>query len=158
MDEAPARSWSALCFIDLVGEGSCKRATVSGAIFYRADTWCLGGSTWEAAMFGAHHALNVIAIVDKNDLIIGGTVAEISDAKPPVEKWQSFGWHAAYCDGNSAEQLEHYLPIWDGPTAIVARTIKGKGVSFMEGRREWHHGTMSAEQYAQAMGELDGNA
>lgn len=121
------------------------------------DGDCLEGSTWEAAMFAARHGLNIVAIVDRNKLIIGGTTEEISGLDDLGAKFDAFGMRHYWCDGHDESLLENSLN-QDGPIAVIAQTIKGKGVSFMEGRREWHHGTLTDAQLAQAKGEIHGNA
>lgn len=121
------------------------------------DGDCLEGSTWEAAMFAAKHKLNVIAVIDRNNLIIGGTTEEISGLDDLGRKFDAFGMQHYWCDGHDEDQLENSLN-QDGPIAVIAQTIKGKGVSFMEGRREWHHGNLSAAQLAQAKEDIHGDA
>lgn len=117
------------------------------------DGDCLEGATWEAAMFGAHHDLNITAILDYNALIIGGTPQEISGSGDPGEKFEVFGWDAIDCNGHDTESIDLAIP-GIGPRAVIAHTVKGKGVSFMEGRKEWHHGSLTDEQLAQVLGEL----
>ncbi len=119
------------------------------------------GQVWEAAMTSAHYSLdNVCAIVDYNNLEIDGFVEDVMGIYPVVDKWKAFNWHVMECDGNDmnsvmktldkAEQLKRK------PTMIVARTTKGKGVSFMENVDLWHGKVPNAEQLDQALSQLEG--
>lgn len=126
------------------------------------DGECYEGSVWEAAMFAAHNKLdNLVAIVDRNSLCILGRTEELMALGDLEAKWRSFGWHAVTVNGHSYQSLlEAYRLVGrtDGkPLAIVANTIKGKGISFMEGRAEWHNRMPNAEQLAKARIELAHN-
>jgi transketolase len=118
------------------------------------------GSIWEAAMFAGHRGLgNLIAIVDRNRLQQGAGTEDTNTLEPLADKWRAFGWDVAGVDGHDHEAL---LSAFDAacqprsrPLCIIADTIKGKGVSFMENKASWHHGVPNAEQYAQALAELD---
>ncbi len=119
------------------------------------------GSCWEAAAFIAHHRLrNVVAIVDRNELCILGKTEELLELDDIAEKWRSFGWDTATVDGHDPYEVSAALKlnvidsIADQPQVIIANTVKGKGISFMEGRPEWHGGVPSGEQLEQARGEL----
>lgn len=118
------------------------------------------GLVWEAAMFAAQQRLeNVIAIVDHNGLQIDGPVAEIVAVDPVAEKFRAFGWEAMNCDGHDVRAILTALEGASGrhgkPTVIVADTIKGRGVSFMEDRCEWHGVAPTAEQAASAIAEIE---
>ncbi len=118
------------------------------------------GLVWEAAMFAAQQRLeSVIAIVDHNGLQIDGPVSEIVEVDPVAEKFRAFGWETINCDGHDVRSLVTALAgasRRDGkPTVIVADTIKGRGVSFMEDRCEWHGVAPTAEQAASAIAELE---
>lgn len=118
------------------------------------------GSVWEAAMFASHYQLdNLVAIVDRNKLQISGQTEDVMGLEPFADKWEAFGWHVVSIDGNSMEELLEVLSpsqtVKDRPTLIVANTTKGKGVSFIENKTEWHHKVPTAEQYNQAINELD---
>lgn len=118
------------------------------------------GSNWEAAMLAAHYKLdNLVAILDHNGLQITGTNREVCNPYPIDEKFNAFGWEIIETDGNSITQLRETfrkMPLKEGkPTLIIANTTKGKGVSFMENIKKWHHGVPSDEQYEIAMKELD---
>lgn len=118
------------------------------------------GSNWEAALSAAHYKLdNLCAIVDKNGMQITAPTAEVMNTDPLDEKWKAFGWAVREVDGNDVKALEEVfaaLPFEKGrPSVIIAKTIKGKGVSFMENQLKWHHGVPTAEQYEQAQDELN---
>lgn len=124
-----------------------------------SDGECDEGSTWEAALFAPHHHLdNVIAIVDYNKIQSLGTVREVLDLEPLAEKWRAFGWAVQEIDGHDFEQIENALlstPFQQGrPSCIIAHTVKGKGVSFMENQVAWHYNYPDAEQLRQALTEL----
>ena len=116
------------------------------------------GSVWEAAMFAGHRKLaNLTVIVDRNTLQQGATVEETNDLEPLADKWRAFGWDVAEVDGHDAAELLDALaarPNAMKPLCVIAHTIKGKGVSFMERQIGWHHGVPSREQLDQAMKEL----
>ncbi|MBR4910589.1 MAG: transketolase [Clostridia bacterium] len=117
------------------------------------------GQVWEAAMFAANKKLNnLIVFVDLNGLQIDGTIEEVNSARPVDKKFEAFGWNTAEIDGNDFEQIEKALAAAkasDKPFAIIANTIKGKGVSFMENSVGWHGKAPDDEQYAQAIAELE---
>ena len=119
------------------------------------------GSVWEAAMSASHYKLdNICAIVDYNKIQENGLVSDIKNLEPLADKWRSFGWHAKEIDGhnfqNLMDALDDFDQVKDQPTVIIANTIKGKGVSFMEGDYKWHGKAPSDEQLAQALAELKG--
>ncbi len=117
------------------------------------------GTTWEAAMLAGHHGLdNVVAIVDYNKMQALGRTSEIVNLAPLAEKWASLGWAAKDVDGHDINQLVETfseLPLSSGrPTAIIAHTVKGKGVSFMENQLLWHYRCPNREEYEKAMEKL----
>ncbi|MCA9258488.1 MAG: transketolase [Planctomycetales bacterium] len=116
------------------------------------------GSNWEAAMAAAHYRLaNLTAILDCNTLQITGATREVCSNEPIDEKFRSFGWEVRPVDGHSVAALTEALcaPSDAGkPTLVLAHTIKGKGVSFMEGNVKWHHGVPSDDELSQALREL----
>lgn len=124
-----------------------------------SDAECNEGSLWEAVMFAAHHRLSgLTAIVDLNGLQALGPTREILDLGTLVECWRSFGWDARSVDGHDETALgEAYsAPRPEGrPRVLVARTVLGKGVSFMENRQEWHYYPVNAEQARQALSEIE---
>lgn len=121
-----------------------------------SDGECDEGSVWEAALFAPHHRLgNLTVIVDYNKIQSLGSVREVLDLEPFVEKWRAFGWDACEVDGHDHDALHGLLTrpaMPDGqPRAIIAHTIKGKGVPFMEGQLLWHYRSVNAEQLAEAI-------
>jgi transketolase len=124
------------------------------------DGECNEGSVWEAAMAAAHFGLdNLIVILDKNNLQQTGTNREIMSLGDLVSKWKSFGWNVAEIDGHNIAKIYDALvnaKNQNGPYAIVANTIKGKGFSFSENNNAWHHAPLSSSQYEAALEELDG--
>lgn len=118
------------------------------------------GSNWEAALTAAQYKLdNLCVIIDKNQLQITGPTKEVCSTDPLAQKWESFGWAVQEIDGNNIAAITaafDALPFEKGkPSVIIANTVKGKGVSFMENQIKWHHGVPSEEQYHQAQNELD---
>ena len=123
------------------------------------DGECQGGIVWEGAMTAAKYKLDTLtAIVDCNGVQLDGTVAEVMPMEPMAARWAACGWNVIEIDGHSvaeiARALEQAAACRGVPSAIVARTIKGKGVSFMEGKSYWHGNVPSDEQLAQALAEL----
>jgi len=117
------------------------------------------GSNWEAAMTAAHHELgNLTAVVDRNRLQQGARTEDTKALEPLDAKWASFGWETRVIDGHDHAAIKQALePSTTGrPVAVVANTIKGKGVSFMEDRVEWHHKVPTDEQFRLALAELAG--
>ena len=117
------------------------------------------GQVWEAAMFAAHYKLdNLLAIVDNNNLQIDGTVEEVMSPYPIPEKFAAFGWHVITIDAHNFDEIEKAFEeaktVKGKPTVIVQKSIKGKGVSFMENQVGWHGSAPNAEQYEQALKEL----
>lgn len=119
------------------------------------------GSNWEAAMLAAHLGLdNLLAIVDRNRLQQGDGTENTVGLGNLAAKWESFGWGVVECDGHDMEQLLGALSaapkVPKRPTIVIAKTVKGRGVSFMENNPEWHHKVPSAEEEAKASQELRG--
>lgn len=119
------------------------------------------GQIWEAVMAGAHYKLsNVVLIVDDNGLQIDGHVADVMDHSPLKEKFLAFGWSVLEVDGHDIEALQKaFHSVYrkaERPTVLLAKTVKGKGVSFMENQVSWHGSAPTKEQYEQAMQELGG--
>ena len=126
-----------------------------------SDGECDEGSVWEAAMVASHHKLDSLtAIVDRNGLSLDGSTEEILALEPFAEKWRSFGWNAIEVDGHDFRQLFEGLDqakeTRGKPTVLVAKTIKGKGVSFMEGDPLFHNSGTTDEQVKVAKTELMG--
>ncbi|MBQ7071255.1 MAG: transketolase, partial [Ruminococcus sp.] len=117
------------------------------------------GQVWEAAMFAAHYKLdNLVAVVDNNGLQIDGKVEDVMSPYPIAEKFEAFGWHAVACDAHDFDSLEAAFneaeTVSGQPTVIVMKSVKGKGVSFMENNVSWHGAAPNKEQYDQAVAEL----
>jgi transketolase len=117
------------------------------------------GSNWEAAMSAAHYKLdNLTAIIDHNTLQISGHTRDVMSNEPLHEKWRAFGWAVKTVNGHNFAELTDALskPAEIGkPTCVIANTVKGKGVSFMEDVAKWHHGVPSDAELKQALSELD---
>jgi len=118
------------------------------------------GSNWEAALSAAHYKLdNLCAIIDKNNLQITASTATVMNTDPLDKKFESFGWAVKEVNGNDVDALKTIfdnLPFEKGkPSLVIAHTIKGKGVSYMENELKWHHGVPDKEQYDLAIQELD---
>ena len=117
------------------------------------------GQIWEAAMTSSHYKLdNLCVIVDNNNLQIDGKVNEVMNIYPIDEKFKSFGFEVINIDGHNMNEIIEALnkakTIKGKPTAIIAKTIKGKGVSFMENKAEWHGKAPKEEEYKKAINEL----
>ena len=117
------------------------------------------GQVWEAAMFASHYQLdNLCVLVDNNGLQIDGNIKDVMSPYPIDEKFKAFGFHVINIDGHDFDQIEVALnearSVKGQPTAIIAKTVKGKGVSFMENQASWHGTAPNDEQYRQAMEEL----
>ena len=117
------------------------------------------GQVWEAAMSAAKfHLDNLCAIVDVNGLQIDGATADVMPSEPLDKKWEAFGWHVISCDGHDYQAIEAAFEqaraVKGQPTVLLARTGKGRGVSFMENNAGWHGKAPNAEQYEQAKAEL----
>ena len=146
------------------GAGVALAAKMSKAD-YRAfvlvsDAECNEGSLWEAVMFAAHHRLsNLVAIVDDNGQQALGPTKDVLDLSPLGNKFRAFGWDVREVDGHNRKELGEALDKLCAATAVpgvvIAKTVCGKGVSFMEGKVEWHYLPLSDEQYAQAINELE---
>lgn len=146
---------SAACGMALAGRGRYRVYTVLG------DGECQEGEVWEAAMLAAHYKLdNLVALIDFNGLQIGGKVTDVMNPTPFDAKFEAFGWDATVVDGHNIDEilsaLAHARTVKGKPSVIICKTVKGKGVSFMEDNAKWHGSAPNAEQFAQAMKELGG--
>lgn len=126
-----------------------------------SDGECDEGSTWEPALFAPQHRLdNLTVIVDYNKIQSFGGTKDVLDLEPLAEKWRAFGWSAREIDGHDLAAIERALaalPFEPGkPSAIVAHTVKGKGVSYMEGQLLWHYRAPRGEDLERALDEIDG--
>ena len=144
-----------------LGVGTClalkrKNNDISRTFVFLGDGECDEGSVWEAAASAAHYALNnLVAVVDVNSIQYDGSTKDIMDMSPMENKWREFGWDTISIDGHETEQIiDAYEHRSDKPIAILADTIQGKGISFMENNQWYHNATLSKEQYELAISEL----
>ncbi len=148
---------SAACGMALAGKldnKSYKVYTVLG------DGEVEEGQVWEAAMFAAHYKLdNLVAVVDSNGLQIDGPVTEVCSPEPITDKFAAFGWHVITMDAHDFDSIEKAFDEADTvkgkPVAIIQKSVKGKGVSFMENQVSWHGKAPSDDEYNTAMSELN---
>jgi len=118
------------------------------------------GMIWEAAMSAAHYKLgNLVGIVDRNGLSLDGKTEDVMALEPLAQKWEAFGWRVCQIDGHSFEELLDTFAKLPGsddrqPTVIIAKTVKGKGVSFMENTIDWHYGNLDDKLRDQVLAEL----
>lgn len=122
------------------------------------DGECDEGSIWEAAMFAAHHKLNnLTVIVDNNGFQSDGSLGQTLDLGDLSEKWKSFGWRTSEVNGHSVSDLIRELRSQSSdeqPRCLIARTVKGMGVSFMENNNDWHHNRLTSSSLSQALRDL----
>lgn len=148
---------SAACGMALAAKIDCKDYRVYTIL---GDGECEEGQVWEASMFAAHNKLdNLVIIVDQNGLQIDGPVAEICNIEPLDKKFESFGFEIIKIDGHSFDEMEEAFEraktVKEKPTVILAKTIKGKGISFMENSVKWHGAAPNKEQFELAMAEIE---
>ena len=148
---------SAACGMALSGKVSGKSYRVYTIV---GDGESEEGQVWEAAMFAAHYALdNLCIFVDFNGLQIDGPVTEVMNPTPLDEKFAAFGWNVLVIDGHDLDAIEQAVQTAKAtkgkPTAVIMKTIKGKGVSFMENNVKWHGSAPKADQYEQAVNEIN---
>ena len=118
------------------------------------------GQVWEAAMFAPHYKLdNVTIFVDFNGLQIDGDISKVMSPLPIDEKFKAFGWNVVVIDAHNYDEIKEAIKTAKStkgkPTAVIAKSVKGKGVSFMENEASWHGAAPNKEQYEQAISELD---
>ena len=145
-----------------LGVGTCLALKKKGNEHSRCfvllgDGECNEGSIWEAAMTASHYKLNnLVAIIDKNNLQYDGSTEEVLNMGDMVAKWSAFGWDVREIDGHSIEELYETLSEkTDRPLAVIANTIKGKGVSFMENNPKFHHAVLNQSKCDEAIAELE---
>ena len=147
---------SAACGMALSGKISEKTYRVWAIL---GDGESQEGQVWEAAMFAAHYGLNNLAIfVDCNGLQIDGATSDVMNPEPFDEKYRAFGWNTMVIDGHDFDQIDAAVKAAkasDKPFAIIAKTVKGKGVSYMENKCEWHGSAPKEEQYEIGMKDLE---
>jgi transketolase len=137
------KSWLTYC---LLGDGECDE-----------------GSVWEAAMAAHHHKIdNLITFVDRNHLMIDGPTEEVMSLEPLGDKWRAFGWNVREIDGHDyaqiGEAIEAAQRAKGTPVVIIANTVKGKGVDFMENKVQWHYGSVDSDLAARAKASIAGGA
>lgn len=134
-----------------------KKNESSRVFVILGDGECDEGSVWEAAAAAAHYGLtNLIAIVDQNQLQYDGPTEKVLDLADLSAKWEAFGWEAVSVDGHDVDAVASACVMpREHPLAIIAKTVKGKGISFMEGVSSWHHGVVTQKVFDQAMAELE---
>lgn len=137
------KSWRTYC---VMGDGECNE-----------------GSIWEAAMAASHYKLaNLTGFVDRNRMMIDGLTESVMALEPLADKWRAFGWNVLDVDGHDLKALSDAIETahaYDaGPTVILAQTVKGKGVDFMEDDPAWHYGGLNAELVEKAKASLEGSA
>jgi len=123
-----------------------------------SDGECDEGSNWEAALFAPHHKLdNLTVIIDRNNLQSIKSTENTLALEPFVDKWIAFGWHVLEIDGHNLDQIIKAFnsKVLNKPLCIVANTIKGKGISFMENQVLWHYRSPQSDEYENALKELD---
>lgn len=146
-----------------LGVGVClalkrRNNTISRAFVFMGDGESDEGSVWEAAASASHYGLNnLVAVIDSNKIQYDGQTDEILSMSPMGEKWKAFGWNVLEIDGHNVNSLiDAYNTVTDKPLVIIANTVKGKGISFMENNWRFHNARLSAKQYEQAISELEG--
>ena len=147
---------SAACGMALTGKVSNSNWRVYTIL---GDGECEEGQVWEAAMFASHYKLdNLLAFVDFNGLQIDGPVTEVINPTPIDEKFKAFGWNVVLADGHDFDSIENAVEqcekVKGKPSVIVLKTVKGRGVSFMENKVEWHGSAPNAEQYEIAVSDI----
>jgi transketolase len=128
-----------------------------------SDGECDEGSTWEAILFAAHHGLsNLVAIVDYNRIQGIAPTSKVLNLDPFADKWRSFGWEVQEIDGHNHEAVLGALSgvpfVSNKPSCLIAHTVKGKGVSFMENTVLWHYRIPRGEEFDSALAELENNS
>jgi transketolase len=150
-----------------MGAGSALAARLQGSarrVFVLvSDAECNEGSLWEAVMFAAHHDIaNLIAIIDLNGQQALGYTEEVLSLGPMAERWKAFGWDSHVVDGHDVGGIARTVTSLDTrsgrPHVLIANTVFGKGVSFMEGRIKWHYWPMTDDEYRQALAEIGAGA
>jgi transketolase len=164
MKPLPSHFWRHLWEGGSLGQGLSVAAGI--AMGTKENTYCLlsdgemqEGQVWEAMMFAAHHKLPLIGIIDNNRLQALGSIDEIVSLEPLKAKCEAFGWDCVEVDGHDVEALVGALNAKkEKPLMVIANTVKGKGVSFMENNNDWHYKNLSKEKYEEAMVELNSSA
>ena len=155
-----------------LGQGLSLAVGMGWAARRKGETWrvylvlgdgeCNEGSVWEAAMAASQYKLgNIIVVVDNNQFQSDGSTDEIISTSRLVEKWRSFGWNVHEADGHNVDELSKALTngvALHQPTCVIAHTVKGKGIDFMENNNEWHHNRLTQSAYEKAVASLEANS
>jgi transketolase len=150
-----------------VGSGAALAARIQGSdrrvFVLMSDAECNEGSVWEAVMFAAHQRLgNLVAIIDLNGQQAFGYTRDVLSLDPLAEKWRAFGWDVREVDGHDHDRVVDTIAGLDRhggvPHVLIAHTVFGRGVSYMERTIDWHYLPMSESQYAQALAEVEAPA
>ena len=136
-----------------------RRNSPARVFVLMSDAECNEGQVWEAAMFAAHHRLdNLVALVDVNGMQAMGPTRQVLDMAPLARRFEAFGWHEQEVDGHDEDALRYALTKGianrEGPAILLARTVAGKGVHFMERQLEWHYRNIDAKLAEQALQEI----
>jgi transketolase len=139
--------------------GARVRGWPSRTVCLLSDGECYEGSTWEAALAASSQRLErLVAIVDRNRLTMDGFTEQEVPLEPLAAKWAAFGWHSISCDGHDhdalAAALDQAFEAQHAPTVIIANTVKGKGVDFMEEQAKWHYGALDSQLLEQALASV----
>ncbi len=146
-----------------MGAGSALASRLQGSsrrVFVLvSDAECNEGSLWEAVMFASHHGLaNLVVIIDLNGQQALGYTDEVLSLAPMADRWKAFGWDTHTINGHDVDEMKRTVAALDTtqgpPHVLIARTVFGKGVSYMEGQIKWHYWPMTDEEYRQAMAEI----
>lgn len=135
-----------------------KKKSINSRVYvFLGDGECNEGAVWEAALSASHYNLNnLVAVVDINKIQYDGYTDDIMNMRPFENKWKDFGWETESIDGHNIEEiLKAYNTVSDKPLVILAQTIKGKGISFMEDNWKFHNSSLAKEQYDLAVTELE---
>jgi len=142
-----------------IAYGKKKNNSDSRVAVLMSDGECDEGSIWEAAMFASHHALsNLLCVIDYNKYQSLDTIENTLALEPFSDKWNAFGWDVIECDGHNLEVLQMNMELAKEakkPVCLIAHTIKGKGVSFMENSVLWHYRTPTGDEFDEALKELE---
>ena len=138
---------------------SRKISNTKGKVFViLSDGECDEGTTWESALIAAHHGLNnLVVFIDRNRIQSLAGTEDTLKLEPLAKKWTAFGWNAFEINGHSFEEMKNALQDLSGPTCVIANTVKGKGVKFMEDSVTWHYKSPNEEELKTALLEIEKN-
>jgi transketolase len=140
-----------------VAIGLKKTSPRSRVFVLMSDGECNEGTTWESALLASHHQVdNLVVVIDRNRLQSLATTEDTLALEPFAEKWEKFGWEVRTIDGHFHEEIWQSLKRTNRPLCVVANTIKGKGVNFMENSIAWHYKSPNTEELASAISQVTG--